>query len=85
MTPYACRRSFGPLILSNKNSFDSRLYSNCIKSVDQNCDSRHMASRDYLLYGPKIIPPCTQPYDSEEAVRIRLRQKFRMPMQNQMF
>ena len=34
-------------------------YSKWIKSVDQNCDGMHMASRDYLLYGPKIIPSCT--------------------------
>ena len=82
VTPCACRRSFGPLTLSNKNNFDGpkfrirsnlksldpklfkfailvhQNYSNWIKSVDQNCDGMHMESLDYLLYGPKIIPPC---------------------------
>ena len=83
MTPCACRRSFGPLTLSNKNSLDgpklrirsnlksldSKLfksaisvhqnYSYLIKLVEQNCDGMHITSRDYLLYGPKIIPPCS--------------------------
>ena len=41
------------------------LYSYWIKSLDQNCDGMHMASRDYLVYGPKIKPPCTSQSNQE--------------------
>ena len=50
MNPYACRRNFGPLTCDHKIAGR--------KSVDQNCDGMHMASHDYLLYGPKILPSC---------------------------